>query len=64
MQGVRPFSTKKLAKINMPTTLSGFGKARKVKNILSKMDNYYDIQMLEEDVKFFYSIYPFERSRA
>jgi hypothetical protein len=35
MQGARPSSsTKKLAKVNMPSTFSGFGKARKVKEFL------------------------------
>jgi hypothetical protein len=33
MQGARPSSlTKKLAKVNMPSTFSGLGKARKVKD--------------------------------
>jgi hypothetical protein len=34
MQGARPSSwIKKLAKVNMPSILSGFGKARKVNKI-------------------------------
>ena len=52
MQGARPFSsTKKLAKVNMPSTFSGFGKARKVKEFLFEMDNYYDVQKPEEGDK-------------
>ena len=44
MQGARPSSsTKKLAKVNMPSTFSGLGKARKVKEFLLEMDNYYDV---------------------
>ena len=44
MQGPRPSSsTKKLAKVNMPSTFSGLGKARKVKEFLLEMDNYYDV---------------------
>jgi hypothetical protein len=52
MQRARPSSsTKKLAKVNMPTTFSGLGKARKVKEFLLEMDNYYDVQRPEEDDK-------------
>ena len=52
MQGARPsFSIKKLAKVNMPSTLSGLGKARKVKEFLLQMDNYYDVQNPEEGDK-------------
>ena len=52
MQGARPSSsTKKLAKVNMPSTFSGLGKARKVKEFLLEMDNYYDVQRPEEDDK-------------
>jgi hypothetical protein len=50
MQGARPSSsTKKLAKVNMPSTFSGLGKARKVKEFLLEMDNYYDVQRSGED---------------
>ena len=52
MQGARPSSsTKKLAKVNMPSTFSGLGKARKVKEFLLEMDNYYDVQKPEEGDK-------------
>ena len=52
MQGARPSSaTKKLAKANMPSTFSGLGKARKVKEFLLEMDNYYDVQKPEEGDK-------------
>src|ERR1700738_1744885 len=52
MQGTRPSSsTKKLAKVNMPSTFSGLGKARKVKEFLLEMDNYYDVQRPDEDDK-------------
>ena len=44
MQGARPSSsTKKLAKVNMPSTFSRLGKARKVKEFLLEMDIYYDV---------------------
>jgi hypothetical protein len=52
MQGARPSSsTKKLAKVNMPSTFSGLGNAKKVKEFLLEMDNYYDVQRPEEDDK-------------
>ena len=52
MQGARSSSsTKKLAKVNMPSTFSGLGKARKVKEFLLEMDNYYDVQKPEEGDK-------------
>ena len=52
MQRARPFSsTKKLAKVNMPSTFSGLGKARKVKEFLLEIDNYYDVQKPEEGDK-------------
>ena len=52
MQGSKPSSsTKKLAKVNMPSTFSGLGKARKVKEFLLEMDNYYDVQKPDEDDK-------------
>ena len=52
MQGSKPSSsTKKLAKVNMPSTFSGLGKARKVKEFLLEMDNYYDVQKPEEEDK-------------
>jgi hypothetical protein len=52
MQGSRPSSsTKKLAKGNMPSTFSGLGKARKVKEFLLEMDNYYDVQKPDEEDK-------------
>lgn len=52
MQGPRPSSsTKKLAKVNMPSTFSGLGKARKVKEFLLEMDNYYDVQKPDEEDK-------------
>ena len=35
----------------MPSTFSGLGKARKVKEFLLEMDNYYDVQRPEEDDK-------------
>jgi hypothetical protein len=51
-QGTRPSSsTKKLAKVNMPSTFSGLGKARKVKEFLLEIDNYYNVQRPEEDDK-------------
>ena len=41
MQGTRPSSsTMKLTKVNMPSTFSRFGKARKVKDFFVEMDNY------------------------
>ena len=52
MQGSRPSSsTKKLAKVNMPSTFSRLGKARKVKEFLLEMDNYYDIQKPDDEDK-------------
>jgi hypothetical protein len=52
MQGSRPSSsTKKLAKVNMPSTFSGLGKAKKVKEFLLEMDNYYDVQKPDEEDK-------------
>jgi hypothetical protein len=52
MQGARFFSsTKKLAKVNMPSTFSRLGKAKNVKEILLEIDNYYDVQRPEEDDK-------------
>jgi hypothetical protein len=57
MQGARPsFSTKKLAKVNMPRTFSGLGKARKVKECFLEMDNYYDVQRPEEVDKVFKAV--------
>ena len=51
-QGARPSSsTKKLAKVNMPNTFSELGKAKKVKEFLLEMDNYYHIQRPKEDDK-------------
>ena len=44
MQSARPFFLiKKLAKVNMLSTFSGFGKARKVKKHLLEMDNHYNV---------------------
>ena len=52
MQGIQPSSsTKKLAKVKMPSTFLGLGKARKVKEILLEMDNYYDVQKPKEGDK-------------
>ena len=52
MQGARPSSsTKKLAKVNMPNNFSGLGKARKVKEFLLEMNNYYDVQKPKEEGK-------------
>ena len=52
MQGARPSpSTKKLAKVNMPSTFPRLGKARRVKEFLLEMDNYYDVQKPEEGDK-------------
>ena len=31
-------------KVNMPSILSGFGKASKVKEFMLEMNNYYDVQ--------------------
>ena len=43
-QEARPSSsTKKLAKVNIPSTFSGLRKAKKVKEFLLEMDNYYDV---------------------
>jgi hypothetical protein len=45
MQGVRPSSlTKKLAGINMSSTLSGLGKASKVNEFVLEMDIYHVLQ--------------------
>ena len=50
VQGARPsFSTKKLAKFNMTSTILKLGKARKVKVFLLKMDNYYDVERPKEE---------------
>ena len=50
MQVARPSSsTKKLAKINMPSILSQLGKASKVKTFELKMDNYHDVQRPKVD---------------
>ena len=35
----------------MPSTFSGLGKARKVKEFLLEMDNYYDVQKPKEGDK-------------
>jgi hypothetical protein len=52
MQGVRPSSwTKKLAKVNMPSILLGFGKGSKVRKFMLEMDNYYDVQRPKKDNK-------------
>lgn len=52
IQGARhSFFAKKLAKVNMPNTFSRLGNEGKVKNIVFKMDNCYDIQWREEDNK-------------
>ena len=57
MQGARPSSsTKKLAKVNMPSTFFGLGTARKVKEFLFEMDNYYDVQKSKEGDKVFIAI--------
>lgn len=43
-EGVMPsYSTKKLAKLNMPSTFSGFGKTIKMKEFLSEMDINNDV---------------------
>ena len=52
MQGARPFSwAKKLAEVNMPNILSGFGKGSKVEEFVLEMDKYYDFQRPERDNK-------------
>jgi hypothetical protein len=52
MQGARFSSwTKKLAKVNMPSILSGLGKASKVKEFVLEIDNYYDVQRPKRDNK-------------
>ena len=57
LQGARPSSsTKKLAKVNMPSTFSGLGKARKVKEFLLEMDNYYDVQKSDDEDKVFIAV--------
>ena len=35
----------------MPSTFSGLGKVRKVKELLLEMDNYFDIQRLEVTIR-------------
>jgi hypothetical protein len=35
----------------MPSSFSGLGKARKVNEFLLEMDNYYDVQKLDEGNK-------------
>ena len=52
MHNTKPSSsTKKLVKLIISCTFFEFGKARKVKEFLLKMDNYYDIQKPNEDNK-------------
>jgi hypothetical protein len=52
MQHAWPFSsTKKLAKINMPIILLVFDKAKKFKESLLEMDNYYNVQRSEKNDK-------------
>jgi hypothetical protein len=52
MQGVRSSSqTKQLAKVNMLSILSRFGKASKVNKYVLEMDNYYDVQRSERTSK-------------
>jgi hypothetical protein len=52
MQGARPSSTtKKLAMVDMPMTFFGFGKSKKVEEVLLEIDNYYDVQKPKEDNK-------------
>jgi hypothetical protein len=41
---------KKSAKVNMPSILSGLGKAKKVE-FLFEMDNSYDVQKLDDEDK-------------
>ena len=43
--------TNKLAKVNMPNTLSKFGNVRNIKKHLLEIDNYYDVQRPEQDNK-------------
>ena len=45
--------TNRLAKVNMPSSFMGLGKAKKIKNILLKIDNYYYIKRPKEDDKIF-----------
>ncbi len=40
----------------MPNTLSGLGKASKVKEFVLEMDNYYDVQRPERDNKVFKAV--------
>ena len=57
MQSARPSSlTKKLAKVNMPSILLGFGKRNKVIKFVLEMDNYYDVQRPERDNKVFKAV--------
>lgn len=39
MQGVRPSSTKKLAKVYMPSTFCGLDKTKNMKDLMLGMDN-------------------------
>ena len=52
LQGTRlSSSTKKFAKVNIPSTFSRLDKARKVKEFLLEIDNYYDVQWPKKDDK-------------
>ena len=52
VQGARlPSSTKKLAKVNMPSTYFGLGKSKEVKEFLLKIEIYYIVQRFKEDDK-------------
>jgi hypothetical protein len=52
MKGARPYSwIKKLAKVNMPSILSGLGKGSKLRKFVLEMDNYYDMQRPKKNNK-------------
>ena len=38
-------------KVSMPSTFSGLGNARNIKEILLETDDYYDVQKPREDAK-------------
>lgn len=48
---MHPSPTTMFAKVNLPNTFSGIGKARKLTECLLKIENHFDVQMLEEDDK-------------
>lgn len=57
MQSASPLSsTKKLAKVNMTSTFLDLSKAKNVKEFLLEMNNYYNVQIPEENDRIFIAV--------